>query len=110
MTTHSSILAWKIPQTEEPGRLQSTGLQRVGHDRETEHTQTHLCNKFKFCFFSSENNIDFEEPLEGRHECFSSMGLHLESSTTLNTIGATCKTKNRWDTIAMLKLAQISII
>ena len=28
--THSSILAWRIPQTEEPGRLQSTGLQRVG--------------------------------------------------------------------------------
>ena len=30
--THSSFLAWKIPQTEEPGRLQSIGLQRVGHD------------------------------------------------------------------------------
>ena len=32
MATHSSILAWRIPWTEEPGRLQSTGLQRVGHD------------------------------------------------------------------------------
>ena len=32
MTTHSSILAWKIPQTEEPGRLQSVGSQRVRHD------------------------------------------------------------------------------
>ena len=32
MATHSSILAWKIPWTEEPGRLQSTGSQRVGHD------------------------------------------------------------------------------
>ena len=32
MATHSSILAWKIPWTEDPGRLQSTGLQRVGHD------------------------------------------------------------------------------
>ena len=32
MTTHSSILAWKIPWTEERGRLQSTGPQRVGHD------------------------------------------------------------------------------
>ena len=30
--THSSILAWKIPWTEEPGRLQSMGLQTVGHD------------------------------------------------------------------------------
>ena len=32
MATHSSILAWKIPWTEEAGGLQSTGLQRVGHD------------------------------------------------------------------------------
>ena len=32
MPTHSSTLAWKIPWTEEPGRLQSMGLQRVGHD------------------------------------------------------------------------------
>ena len=32
MVTHFSILAWKIPWKEEPGRLQSMGLQRVGHD------------------------------------------------------------------------------
>ena len=32
MATHSRILAWKIPWTEEPGRLQSVGLQRVRHD------------------------------------------------------------------------------
>ena len=32
MATHSSILAWRIPWREEPGRLQSMGLQRVGHD------------------------------------------------------------------------------
>jgi len=32
MATHSSILAWRIPWREEPGRLQSTGLQRVRHD------------------------------------------------------------------------------
>ena len=31
MATHSGILAWKIPWTEEPGRLQFIGLQRVGH-------------------------------------------------------------------------------
>ena len=30
--THSSILAWRIPRTEEPGGLQSMGSQRVGHD------------------------------------------------------------------------------
>ena len=32
MATHSSTLAWKIPWTEEPGRLQSMGLRRVGHN------------------------------------------------------------------------------
>ena len=32
MATHSSVLAWKIPWTEETGRLQSIGLQRVGRD------------------------------------------------------------------------------
>jgi len=32
MATHSSILAWRIPWTEEPGGLQSMGLQRAGHD------------------------------------------------------------------------------
>ena len=32
MATHSSNLAWRIPRTEEPGGLQSMGLQRVGHD------------------------------------------------------------------------------
>jgi len=32
MTTHSSILAWRVSRTEEPGGLQSVGSQRVGHD------------------------------------------------------------------------------
>ena len=36
MATHSNILAWEIPWTEEPGRLQSVGLQRAGHDWATE--------------------------------------------------------------------------
>ena len=35
MATHSSTLAWKIPWTEEPGRLQGRGSQRVGHDGAT---------------------------------------------------------------------------
>ena len=53
MATHSIILAWKIPWTEEPGGLQSMGSQRVGHDWATEpthmhththtHTHTHAC-------------------------------------------------------------------
>ena len=40
METHSSILAWRIPWTEEPGGLQSRGSQRVGHDLVT-NTHTH---------------------------------------------------------------------
>ena len=41
MATHSGILAWKIPWTEEPGRLQSMALQRVRHDWAHTHTHTH---------------------------------------------------------------------
>ena len=43
MATHSSILAWGIPWTEEPGRLQSMGLQRVGHDLATKQQQQFCC-------------------------------------------------------------------
>ena len=39
VATHSGILAWRIPWTEEPGGLQSMGSQRVGT---TEHTHTHI--------------------------------------------------------------------
>ena len=35
MATHSSILAWRVPWTEEPGGLQPMGSQRLGHDRAT---------------------------------------------------------------------------
>ena len=37
MATHSSILAWKIPKMEEPGRLQSMGSQRIRHETERPH-------------------------------------------------------------------------
>ena len=42
MTTHSSLLAWRTPQTEETGRLQSMGLQRVRHDLAMEQQQMRL--------------------------------------------------------------------
>ena len=45
MATHSSILAWKIPPSEEPGGLQSVGLLRVRHDlasKQPPHTYTYL--------------------------------------------------------------------
>ena len=40
MTTHSSILAWEVPWTEEPGGLESMGLQRVKHDLVRNNTTT----------------------------------------------------------------------
>ena len=43
MATHSSILAWRVPWTEEPGRLQSRGSQRVGEDGVT---NTHIVGMF----------------------------------------------------------------
>ena len=43
MATHSSTLAWKIPRTEEPGRLQYMGSQRVRH-KETKTTTTTICH------------------------------------------------------------------
>ena len=39
MATHASILAWRIPMTEEPGGLQSMGLKRVGHNLCDQHTE-----------------------------------------------------------------------
>ena len=44
MATLSSILAWRIPWTEEPGRLLSVGLQRVGHDLQTKQQQISAIN------------------------------------------------------------------
>ena len=48
MATHSSILAWKIPRTEEPGVLRSMGLQKVRHDWATAHTYTLYCRTLLF--------------------------------------------------------------
>ena len=54
VATHSSIPAWKIPWTEEPGRLQPMGSQRVGHNWETEHTQrrqvTYIWGQLQFFY------------------------------------------------------------
>ena len=55
IATHSSILAWKFPWTEEPGRLQSMELQRVGHDWATEHSTIPY-------FISKETGPEIERP------------------------------------------------
>ena len=43
MASHSSILAWEIPHTEEAGGLWTMGLQRIGHDLVTKTTATENC-------------------------------------------------------------------
>ena len=55
MTTHSSILAWRIPWIEKPGGIQSTGLQRVGHNRVTKPKST-------VCIWQSQSSISSHHP------------------------------------------------
>ena len=62
MATHSSIPAWKIPWTEEPGGLQSMGSQRVGHDWKT--------NTFTFSFFWMSHRKDTKEAFPLRQQDF----------------------------------------
>ena len=53
MATHYSVLAWRIPWTEDPDRLQSMGSQRARHDQETNtktFTEVHFINIHEFCF------------------------------------------------------------
>ena len=58
METHSSILAWRIPWTEEPGGLQSTGSQRVGHDWVTSlHTYNYSIRFCKAFLFLAQNDF-----------------------------------------------------
>ena len=53
MATHSSILVWEIPRTEEPGRLQCMGLQRVTHDLATKRQQSSTVDMYHIFFIHS---------------------------------------------------------
>ena len=67
MATHSSIPAWEIPRTEEPGRLQSIGLYRVGHNQVTSHAHnaspsaltTHCGRNFCNAIYNSKTSTIF---------------------------------------------------
>ena len=70
MSTHSSILAWKIPWMEEPGRLQSMGLQRVGHNWATSLTHSLAWLVVSYSGFGEGNGIPLqysclENPMDG---------------------------------------------
>ena len=69
MTTQPSILAWKIPWTEEPVGLQSMGSQRVGHDGKTNTfpvespaLNSKPCESTHICLGATRHLINFEEP------------------------------------------------
>ena len=70
MATHSSILAWEIPWTEEPGRLQPMGLQRVRHDSATKQEQ---------CLNGNRSNPFTEERKKREELCGGCRGLTGES-------------------------------
>ena len=83
MATHSSTLAWKIPWTEEPGRLQSMGSQRVGHDWATSlslFTFMHWRRKWQ------PTSVFLPGESQGQR---SLVGCHLWGRTELDTIEAT---------------------
>jgi len=56
MAPHSSILAWKIPWMEEPGRLQSMGSQRVGHNWVTFFLSFFIWNATSFLVFNAKSD------------------------------------------------------
>ena len=73
MAIHSSILAWGIPRTEEPGGLQFTGLHRVGHDQSNlAHTQIHThIYEIKSCmFFRRKAMINLDHVLKSKDIIF----------------------------------------
>ena len=59
--THSSILAWEIPETEEPGGLQSTGPQRAGHEFATKHISANDKLNRTFLFLNEESGFLLKE-------------------------------------------------
>ena len=84
MATHSSVLAWRIPRTEEPGRLQSMGSQRVRHNWATQHSTVRICQSpipnfiplhpTQACGFSSSHvwiwELDYKESGVPKNWCF----------------------------------------
>ena len=65
MATHSSILAWRIPWTEKPGRLQSIGLQRVSYDWELKHRMS-TCMQHRELYLTYCGDLNKKEIRKGR--------------------------------------------
>ena len=88
MATHSSTLAWKLPWTEEPGRLQSMGSLRVGHNGETS------LSLFLSCTGEGNGNplqcSCLENPRDGEPGGLPSMGLHRVGHDWSDLAAAAC--------------------
>ena len=102
MATHSSTLAWRIPWTEEPGRLQSTAAQRVGHDWATSltlFTQSISVLSTRFYKYLYPPWYSFVEILMSREMVWGdgALGKHLshESEELVNEISAHIKRLSR---------------
>jgi len=70
IATHSSILAWRIPWTDEPGRLQSIGSPRVGHDLATKPPPPRIfyCTEKKFYSVKSHGEVDILKQNKSTHQ------------------------------------------
>ena len=85
MAPHSNILAWKIPWREEPGRLRSMGLQRVGHNSATEHVHATCSRQDMLCYPVVTNSSEILGSLNDRSSFFTHVKIYtggtIQSST-----------------------------
>ena len=91
----SSILAWKIPWTEEPGRLQSMGLKRVWHNWAIDHTHTQTC--LQLLWNDSEEKTEQADDKANGGKCCQWVSLGKRPTGVLCTIHETflCEIKNK---------------
>ena len=87
MATHSSILAWRIPWTGEPGRLQSVGSQRVGHDLATKQQQTQILTSEA----ASETALPFPPAVKMDWLCFLAPGIPQTSLGEKQALDEKCR-------------------
>ena len=85
MVTHSCLLAWRIPRTEEPGGLQSMGSQRVGRDRATERTHVRLG-----CSHTSSPSLAALCPVRGSRDQRSAWCLKGADLASVSSWGSPC--------------------
>ena len=99
MATHSSILARRIPWTEEPGRVQSMGSQRVGHDW-SDWAHAHTCSLVVSSVFLASLQIDCKQSFSASGPSSSCLSLTL-SSWSKSSIGQSHQNYNPSDILGI---------